>query len=45
MFHTNQLVVNRFNATHEADFFALNSHPEVMRYIRPVKTEEECRAF
>jgi RimJ/RimL family protein N-acetyltransferase len=45
VFHTNQLIVSRFNTTHEADFFALNSHPEVMRYIRPVKTEEECRAF
>lgn len=45
MFDTNQLVVSRFNDTHEADFYTLNSHPEVMRYIRPVKTEEECRVF
>lgn len=45
MFQTNQLIVSRFDATHEADFFAVNSHPEVMRYIRAVKTEEECRSF
>lgn len=45
VFHTNQLIVSRFTTAHEADFFALNSHPEVMRYIRPVKTKEECRAF
>jgi RimJ/RimL family protein N-acetyltransferase len=45
VFDTNQLVVSRFNETHEADFYALNSHPEVMRYIRPVKTEDECRTF
>lgn len=45
MFQTNQLIVSRFDVTHEADFFAVNSHPEVMRYIRPVKTEEECRSF
>lgn len=45
IFHTNQLIVSRFNSTHEADFFAVNSHPEVMRYIRAVKTEEECRSF
>lgn len=43
--HTNQLIISRFDAAHEADFFALNSHPQVMRYIRPVKTEEECRSF
>lgn len=45
VFDTNQLVVSRFNETHEPDFFALNSHTEVMRYIRPVKNEEECRSF
>lgn len=45
VFQTNQLIVSRFTTAHEADFFALNSHPEVMRYIRPVKTKEECRAF
>ena len=28
-----------------ADFYLLNSHPEVMRYIRPVKTEQECADF
>lgn len=45
VFSTNQLIVSQFNGTHESDFFALNSHPEVMRYIRPVKNEEECRIF
>jgi len=45
MFETNQLLVSKFDTRHEADFFALNSHPEVMRYIRPVKTEDECGTF
>ncbi len=45
VFDTNQLIVSQFDETHVADFFALNSHPEVMRYIRPVKNELECRSF
>lgn len=45
MFITKQLIISRFDHSHEADFYALNSHPEVMRYIRPVKTEHECRDF
>ena len=28
-----------------ADFYLLNSHPDVMRYIRPVKTEAQCADF
>lgn len=27
------------------DFYMLNSHSEVMRYIRPVKTEKQCAEF
>jgi len=45
IFGTNHLIISRFDETHESDFFTLNSHPEVMRYIRPVKNEEECRTF
>ena len=45
IFSTNQLIVSRFDTTREADFFAINSHPEVMRYIRPIKTKEECQSF
>ena len=45
VFATNQLVISLFDISREPDFFAINSHPDVMRYIRPVKTQEECRSF
>ncbi len=45
LFETERLRVRRFTV-HDADvFFRFNSHPDVMRYIRPVKTREECDAF
>lgn len=45
LFETNQLIIRRFELSDANDFYALNSHTEVMRYIRPVKTKEECQQF
>lgn len=45
LFATNRLTIRQFRETDLADFYLLNSHPEVMRYIRPVKTEQECADF
>lgn len=45
LFNTNNLVIRQFEKLDNEDFFQLNSHPDVMRYIRPVKTREECAAF
>lgn len=45
LFDTNRLTIRRFNDFDQEDFYQLNSHPEVMRYIRPVKNREECEAF
>lgn len=45
LFTTNRLTIRQFRETDLADFYLLNSHPEVMRYIRPVKTEQECADF
>jgi ribosomal-protein-alanine N-acetyltransferase len=42
---TPRLLVRRYTMEDAADFFALNSNADVMRYIRPVKTREECDAF
>jgi [ribosomal protein S5]-alanine N-acetyltransferase len=45
LFETDRLMVRHFTAEDSEGFFLLNSDPEVMRYIRPVKTREECNAF
>lgn len=45
LFVTNQLIIRQFNESDAPAFYALNSHSGVMRYIRPVKNEEECKAF
>ncbi len=45
LFTTNNLVVRQFDRSDRENFYRLNSHPEVMRYIRPVKTREECDTF
>ena len=45
LFETERLLVRRFTADDAESFFRFNSHPEVMRYIRPVKNREECDAF
>jgi len=44
-FNTNHLIIRVFNESDQEDFYQLNSHPDVMRYIRPVKNREECDAF
>ena len=45
LFNTNHLIIRVFNQLDQEDFYHLNSHPDVMRYIRPVKNREECDAF
>ena len=42
IFETKRLIVRKFTPTDADDYFALNSNEEVMRYIRPVRTREEC---
>ncbi len=45
LFETERLAVRHFTAGDAEDFFRFNSHPEVMRYIRPVKNRESAAAF
>ncbi len=45
VFTTNRLIVRHFELGDEEDFYQLNSHPDVMRYIRPPKNREECKLF
>ena len=45
IFETERLVVRRYTANDKDNFFLLNGNEEVMRYIRPVKTREECGEF
>jgi RimJ/RimL family protein N-acetyltransferase len=45
IFETNRLLVRTYNENDKENFFLLNGSEEVMRYIRPVKTREECDAF
>lgn len=45
VFKTARLTIARYTADDLDDFFAINSHPDVMRYIRTPKTFEECRDF
>lgn len=45
LFVTNNLIIRQFDRSDAEAFYQLNSHPEVMRYIRPVKSREECDAF
>jgi ribosomal-protein-alanine N-acetyltransferase len=42
---TLRLIIRQYTMEDAADFFALNSNADVMRYIRPVKTRKECDAF
>jgi [ribosomal protein S5]-alanine N-acetyltransferase len=42
---TPRLIVRQYTIDDAADFFALNSNEEVMRYIRPPKDKKECDAF
>lgn len=45
IFETARLVVRRFTENDFENFFVLNGNSEVMRFIRPVKTKEECDVF
>ncbi len=45
LFNTNSLIIRQFDKSDQESFYQLNSHPDVMRYIRPVKSREECDAF
>ena len=46
IFETERLIVQQYVFKTDADnFFALNGNDEVMRYIRAVKSREECDEF
>lgn len=45
IFETKRLLVRRYTTEDQENFFSLNGSEEVMRYIRSVKTREECRNF
>ncbi len=42
IFETTRLTVRQYSMDDIEYFFLLNSNPETMRYIRPVRTMEEC---
>lgn len=45
VFETARCLVRHFTIADEAECFLLNGDIEVVRYIRPVKSAEECSAF
>lgn len=45
VFETARLIVRHYTAEDADNFFLLNSDPEVMRYIRPVKSREDTDLF
>ena len=46
IFETSRLITRKYDFERDKDhFFLLNSNEDVMRYIRPVKTREECETF
>lgn len=45
VFETERLIVRHYTIEDADNFFLLNGDPEVMRYIRPVKSREETNAF
>jgi ribosomal-protein-alanine N-acetyltransferase len=45
IFETKRLVVRRYTENDKDHFFSLNGNEEVVRYIRAVKTKEECDEF
>src|ERR1700712_2001295 len=45
LFETERLTVRRFTLNDDESFFRINSDPQVMKYIRPVKDREGCNAF
>ena len=45
LFNTERFLVQRFTLADAPDFYTINSHPEVMKFIRPVKNRAACDAF
>lgn len=45
IFETERLIVRQFTIDDAYEFFLMNGDEEVVRYIRPVKTREECDVF
>jgi [ribosomal protein S5]-alanine N-acetyltransferase len=45
VFETDRLLVRHYTEADADNFFLLNGDPEVMRYIRPVKSREETDIF
>jgi ribosomal-protein-alanine N-acetyltransferase len=45
LFETERMVVKRFTSSDGTFFFQLNGDPEVMRFIRPVKSREQSDFF
>ena len=45
IFETKRLLVRRYTELDQQNFFLLNGNEDVMRYIRPAKTREECDEF
>lgn len=45
VFTTNRTRVRRFTRKDQESFFLINGDPQVMEYIRPAKSREDCEAF
>lgn len=45
LFQTERLLVRTYDANDREDFFLLNGDPEVVRFIRPAQSREECDQF
>lgn len=45
IFATERFIVRPYQLTDQENFHSLNGNPDVMQYIRPVKTREESDAF
>jgi [ribosomal protein S5]-alanine N-acetyltransferase len=45
LFETERYIVRRFTTADNEDFYLINSHPDVMKFIRPVKNKQECAIF
>ena len=45
IFQTERLIIRQFTTADYDNLFLLHGNPEVMRYIRPVKTKVESDAF
>lgn len=45
LFTTNRTRVRRFTHGDQESFFSINGDPQVMEYIRPAKSREDCDIF